>query len=1057
MSPRALVALCCTTLCLAASATLAELKVVMPRCEYDANPVGIDVSKPRLGWLLASEERGTIQTAYRVAVASTPQKASNGEGDIWDSGKIAGDQSVHIEYGGRALASRERVYWTVQAWDNFGNTSTSEVAMWEMGLLKPEDRKARWIEFDDRPKSKEQSLANASWIWYPEQRAIDKSQRLFMTRFEVPAGEKVRDAILTLSADDQFAAFINKKSVGSSSGKTDAWRQAQTFEVKESIQSGWNSIGVRCTNEQGAAGLIAILTIEFESGKRQQIVTDNSWRAGANATPDWMDAQKDPAGWVAARHMAAYGQGPWGELRGPVELGASPHVRTTARLSKPVKSARLYASGLGVYEFHINGQRVGNDYFNPGWTDYNTRVQYHTYDVTPLLHSGENAIGAIIGDGWYAGHVGLGGPQRYGKVAKVWGQLEIQFADGTSQTIVTDGSWRGARGPILQSDMLMGETYDARKELTGWTMPGYSDGAWNAVTVADVKPVMVAAIDAPVRQVIQLNSQTVTEPRPGVYVFDLGQNMVGWARLKVKGNAGDTVTLRFAEMLNPDGTIYTTNLRGAKCTDVYTLKGGEEELYEPRFTFHGFRYVELTGYPGKPDTSAITGVVIQSDTPKSGAFECSDTRINQLQSNIVWGQRGNFISVPTDCPQRDERLGWSGDAQVFVRTATFNMDVSRFFTKWTLDMQDAQRKDGAFTDVAPSVAVGAGTAAWGDAGVICPWTIYRVYGDTRLLHERYASAQRWIEYLEQHSKDLIRPAEGYGDWLSIAADTPKDVLATAFFAYSTDLVSRWAAVIGKNDDAQKYRDLFERIKASFNKAFVSADGRIKGDTQTCYVMALSFNLLPDELRAKAAEYLAADIRAKNNHLSTGFVGVGHLMPVLTHMGLTDMAYTLLTQESFPGWLYSVKNGATTIWERWDGWTQEKGFQDPGMNSFNHYSLGSVGEWMYSTVLGIDLDPHTPGFKSMVIHPRPGGGITWAKGHYDSVYGRIACAWKTDENGMEVSVMIPPNTTARVVLPKGEVSEGGKPIAEARGVKMEMTTGTDQHLRVGSGMYVFRVK
>jgi alpha-L-rhamnosidase len=1056
MSSRSFVSILCAVLGTTASISLAELKVVTPKCEYASNPMGIDVSKPRLAWTLSSEDRGTIQTAYRVVAASSPQKASKGEGDVWDSGKVMSDQSFHVEYAGRALASRERVYWTIQAWDNYGNTSTSEVSVWEMGLLKPEDRTAKWIEFDDRPKSRDQSLANASWIWFPE-RAADKTQRHFVTRFEVPAGEVVKDALLTLSADDQFAVFINKANVGSSSGKTDAWRQAQTYEVKESIKNGWNSLAVRCSNEQGAAGLIALLTIEFESGKRQQIVTDNSWRTGADATPDWMNADKDPAGWVAARHMAAYGQGPWGELGGPVELGASPFVRTTMKVAKPVKSARLYASALGVYEFHINGERVGNDYFNPSWTDYNTRVQYHTYDVTSMLRNGDNAIGAIIGDGWYAGHVGLGGPQRYGKVARVWGQLEVEYADGTRQTIVTDGSWRGSRGPIIQSDMLMGEIYDARKELTGWSTPGYSDSTWGTAAVADVKPPMVAAVDAPIRQVIQLTTQAVTEPKPGVHVFDLGQNMVGWARLKVKGKAGDTVTLRFAEMLNPDGTIYTTNLRGAKCTDVYTLKGGEEELYEPKFTFHGFRYVELTGYPGKPDPSAVTGVVIQSDTPVSGFFECSDTRINQLQSNIVWGQRGNFIAVPTDCPQRDERLGWSGDAQVFVRTSTFNMDVARFFTKWAIDMEDAQRKDGAFTDVAPSVAVGAGTAAWGDAGVICPWTIYRVYGDTRILHERYASAQRWIEYLENHSKDLLRPAEGYGDWLSIAADTPKDVLATAFFAYSTDLTSRWAATIGKNEDAEKYRALFERIKAAFNKAYVTPDAKIKGDTQTCYVVALAFNLLPDELRAKAAEHLAADIKSKNNHLSTGFVGVGHLTPVLTKAGMTDIAYTLLTQDSFPGWLYSVKNGATTIWERWDGWTQEKGFQDPGMNSFNHYSLGSVGEWMYSTVLGIDLDAHKPAFKEMVIHPRPGGNITWARGHYDSMYGRIACAWKQEDGGMEVSVMVPANTTARVVLPKGEVTEGGKKIADVKGIRMGKAMPNEQEVVVGSGTYVFKVR
>ncbi|MCG3123548.1 MAG: hypothetical protein GIKADHBN_01968 [Phycisphaerales bacterium] len=1045
------------TALLAASAAYADLKITTPRCEYAADPLGIDIARPRLSWILESTERNARQTGYRIRVGSTRAGLEAGKADIWDSGEVRSDQSVHVEYAGPALKPRQQLFWQVQVWDNHGGTATSDITRWEMGLLDQAAGAARWIQFTEQADDPSLQFEGASWIWSREQDQQNppaNTDRFFVREVDLSGWPASFTAKTRITADDQFELFVNGQPAGKSSGQEDAWKTIQVFDISRHLKSGVNLIAVKCSQGHSAAGLIASIAIE-SGDKRTRVVTDPSWTVASNAGEGW-PGQAGGDGWSPAVAVAPMGGGPWKFTGG--ELGKCPHFRKQFEVQKPVASARLYASALGVYEATINGRRVGRDYFNPGWTDFAQRVQYHTYDVTDLLKSGDNAIGIILGDGWYAGHVGLGGPHRYGATARAWARLDITYEDGTTSAVGTDQTWRASNGPLLQSDMLMGETYDARREMPGWNQPGFSDASWKpAQLFAGPFPAMTAAVDEPVRVMAELESRTVAEPKPGVFVFDLGQNMVGWARLKVKGKAGDTVTLRFAEMLNPDGTIYTTNLRGAKCTDVYTLAGrAGGETYEPRFTFHGFRYVELTGYPGKPGTDAVTGIVAYSDTPPSGAFECSDSRINQLQSNIIWGQRGNFLSVPTDCPQRDERLGWTGDAQIFIRTATFNMDVSRFFTKWCRDLEEAQRPDGAFTDVAPFVAAGAGTAAWGDAGVICPWTVYRVYGDTRILHERYQSAKKWISYLETNSKDLLRPAQGYGDWIAIGADTPKDVLATAYFAHATSIVASWASVIGQHADAEKYRDLFERIKVAFNRAYVSADGRIKGDTQTCYVLALSFELLPEELRPLAAEHLAADIKAKGNHLSTGFVGVGHLTPTLTRVGKPDLAYALLIQETFPGWLYSVKNGATTIWERWDGWTKEKGFQDPGMNSFNHYSLGSVGEWMYSTVLGIDLDPHTPGFKKAIIHPRPGGGLTWAKGHYDSVYGRYESSWEQDGSGFALDVTIPANATATIILPAGSATEGGKPLDQVSGLKAE-SRGSMTAVTVGSGTYSFVVK
>ncbi len=1030
------------------------------RCEYAADPLGIDSLQPRLSWVLESTERAQSQTAYQVLVASSPEKLRAGQADLWDSGKLASDQSIQVVYAGKPLASRQRCAWKVRVWDQDGKVVESKPAFWEMGLLQAADWQARWIGYTTNAEPK-LPFGNARWIWFPEGNPASSApngERFFRRVVQIPSGAELKSAMLTITVDDQFTLYVNGEKVGKSSGQTDAWREKKSLDVKSQLRSGQNIIAVRALNNGNAAGLLADLEIECSPGPQIAAVSDKSWKVANTAADGWTRADFDDAAWPSAKELAKLGEGPWGnQFAVQTALGQVPHLRQTAAFAKRIKQARLYASALGLYEFYINGQRVGHDVFNPSWTDYNKRVQYHTYDVTSLLRSGGNAFGMILGDGWYAGYVGLGGPHRYGPQALALAQAEVEFADGSRQIIATDASWKATNGPLLQSDMLMGETYDARRELPGWNTTGFDDSRWQPVQIKNVDVPLVAAPDGPVREMMELKPRAIAEPKPGHYVFDLGQNMVGWARLKVRGAAGTTVTLKFVEMLNPDGTIYTTNLRGAKCTDTYTLKGGGVETWEPRFTFHGFRYVELTGFPGKPDLDAVTGIVAYSDTPPVGTFECSNPLVNQLQSNIVWGQRGNFLAVPTDCPQRDERLGWMGDAQVFIRTATYNMDVSRFFTKWCQDVEDAQRPDGSFTDVSPFVCCGSGTAAWGDAGVICPWTIYRVYGDTRILERHYDAGQKWIDFLTSHSKDLLRPAQGYGDWLSIAADTPKDVLATAYFGLSTKIMANMAKVLGRDADAAKYENLFEQIKAAFNKAYVADGVRIKGNTQTDYVLSLAFDLLAPEQRPAAAKHLVEDITAKGDHLSTGFVGVGHLTPTLTREGYVDVAYKLLLQETFPGWLYSVRNGATTIWERWDGWTKEKGFQDPGMNSFNHYSLGSVGEWLYGTVAGIGLDPEKPAYKHSIIHPRPGGGLTFAKAEFQSIHGKIVSDWKIEKGQFKLNVVIPVNTTSDVYVPAtsaAAVKENGKAAANAKGVVFLRMEDGAAVFAVGSGSYLF---
>ena len=744
----------------------------------------------------------------------------------------------------------------------------------------------------------------------------------------------------------------------------------------------------------------------------------------------------------------------------PAEPAVLPYLRKDFELAQPVRRAVLYVTAMGLYEVHLNGHRVGDQAFAPGWTDYHKRVRYQAYDVTALVKSGDNTMAAILANGWYSGHIGNGGYQLYGQVPALLAQLEVTCADGTVKTIATDASWKSHPSPILSSDIMMGEDYDARREIKGWDRPGLDETHWLPVGVRQEPAVLLCSqVMQPVRELFELKPKGISEPQPGHWVYDLGQNMVGVARLKVAAPAGTEVILRQGEMLNPDGSLYTENLRGARATDHYVCQGTGREVWQPRFTYHGFRYVEITGLATNPGPDAVTGIVIGADTPHTGDFTCSDLRVNQLESNIQWSQRGNYFSVPTDCPQRDERLGWMGDAEVFIGTATYNADVAAFFTKWLVDVDDAQTPDGAFSDVSPADSPGhPGAPGWGDAGVICPWTIYECYGDKRVLEEHLPAMIRWVNYLRQHSDNLIRDRDrggDYGDWLAIDADTPKDLIGTAYFAYSTHLVAKSCAVLGRTRDAAEYEKLFQGIKAAFIKRYVTADGRVEGNTQTAYLLALKFDLLPDDLRAKAAQYLVADIKARGWRLSTGFLGVGYLLPVLAEQGEAKTAGHLLLQDTYPSWLFPVEHGATTIWERWDGWTPDKGFENPGMNSFNHYSLGSCGEFLFAGVGGIR--PASAGYQTILIQPVIGEGLDWAKTTYDSVHGPIDTSWKKEGNRLELDVGIPANTTATVFIPAGpgaRITESGRDINRAPGTQLIRRDSDKCVVAIESGNYKF---
>ena len=781
------------------------------------------------------------------------------------------------------------------------------------------------------------------------------------------------------------------------------------------------------------------------------------WSAPASWEMGILDSTQWKASWIAMEPDTSK------EKEKP-----SQYFRKEFKATKKIKSARVYVTSLGLYQLFLNGQKVSADLFTPGWTSYKKRVQYQTYDVTSMLKE-KNAIGAIVGDGWYRGYIGFSGQNNYyGKKLSLLVQVQLNYADGTSESIVTDKNWKVSTGPILQADIYDGEKYDARMEMKGWNNPGFDESKWIAVTVADhSKAILIAPQGEIVKAIEEIKPVKIITTPKGETVYDMGQNMVGWIRLKVQGKKGDQVTIKFAEVLDKEGNFYTANLRTAKATDIYTLKGEGEEVFEPHFTFHGFRYVKIEGPKTTLAMDQLTGVVIHSDMKPTGTFSCSNPMVNQLQHNIQWGQKGNFLDVPTDCPQRDERLGWTGDAQVFSMTAAFNFNVAAFYTKWLGDVSADQFPDGKVPYVIPDALKGAGgSTAWADACIIVPWTVYLSYGDKRILEKQYPGMKAWVGYMQSKTGDsnLWIGGTHFGDWLAFAsnasdytgATTEKDLIATAYYSYSSGLLGKIAGIIGQKEDAEKYTKLSEDIKKAFIQEFVTPNGRLVSHTQTAYALALSFNLLPENLKPKAAEFLADDVK-KFGHLTTGFVGTPILCKTLYATGHDDLAFMLLNRKQYPSWLYPVSQGATTIWERWDGQKPDGTFEDVGMNSFNHYAYGAIGEWMYQHVAGIDIDPEQPGYKHILLYPHPGGGLTNASAEITTLYGKVGSSWRFEGDDFVYEVQVPANTSATVTLPytKAEqVTEKSQPLSPSlKGSVAQIQNGIT--LKLGSGSYSFR--
>jgi len=891
------------------------------RCEYRTNPLGIDVTRPGLGWILTANSRGQKQTAYQILVASSEEKLEPNKADLWDSGKVESAESVQVIYGGKNVQSRMRYYWKVRVWNNDGKASDwSKPAWWETALLEPNDWAAKWIN----------------------------------------DGEK------TPIRDEDF--------------------------YKEN----------------------------------------------------------------------------------PVPL-----FRKTFTVGKPVKRARLYISGLGYYEPYFNGKRIGDAVLDPGWTTYSKRVLYSTYDVTEVLQQGQNTLGVMLGNGWYSplpmrlfGRINLRKVLTVGR-PRLIAQLFIEYEDGTSQTAATDESWKVGEGPILRNNIYLGEIYDARRETGNWASADFNDAKW-----ADAKPApeqvgtLRAQAQPPIRITRMVRPVKITEPNEETYVFDMGQNFAGWVRLKVKGPAGTSVKLRYGELLHKDGTlnIWTTICchigqpwcnagpgapKVAEQSDTYILKGEGDEVYTPRFTWHAFRYVEVTGFPGKPTLDSIEGIRLNADMEQAGIFACSNEMFNKIQENFLWTILSNVFSIQSDCPGR-ERFGYGGDIVSSSEAAMLNFDMSNFYGKAVRDLEDACRRNGGFTETSPYVEIddqglggNSGPIAWGTAHPMLVRQLYQYYGDKRILEEQYENVKRYVNFIESRAKDHIIDT-CISDHAGIAPK-PVALTSTAFYYYNAKLCAQIAGALGLMRDAAHYDTLAHVIMQAFNKKFLNnPDGVYDTGTQACQAFALYFDLAPAEQRDKVAQELVRDIMEKHQgHLTTGIFGTKYMLDALTEVGKADVAYTIVNQRTFPGYGYMIENGATTIWESWDAG-----------GSHNHPMFGSVSEWFYKAIGGINPAPDAVGFDKIIIRPQVVGDLTWAKASYKSVRGEITTNWKRDGGILNLEVTIPVNCRAAVYVPTSDVksiTESGQAIDNAIGVKLLRTEGNWAVLDVGSGQYSFRAK
>jgi alpha-L-rhamnosidase len=989
------------------------------------SPLGIDTQQPVLSWQNDAKTPDWMQSAYEILVATNAEFLRRGKADVWDSGRVASSDSVNIPYTGPALHAQRRYLWAVRVWDNQGKSSLSTQTSFETGLLTASDWKANWIMRRDPASGAE--IAAVRWIWLPAtdtQHVLSATPAHFLYRLNLDANPQA--ASLHILATGHVIARVN----GRVTGEHNEWSAFDQEEISGLLHSGDNEIELDCVSRKGSgvattsrAAVAASIHITPSSGQERRIVSDGSWLARSTQNDPWIPAQV--VGPITLPNSIGVDreQG----IAGPDRVATDASLlRKDFTVANTIKSARLSITALGAYQTYINGSRVApNTLLTPGWTEFRKRAEFQTYDVTQLVTKGANTIGAVLGGGWYSSPLTWSAVRVTPGPNLLRAQLDITLFDGSHQTIATDGTWSTAPSPITFSEIYGGEAYDARLLQKGWASPGVRTAEWTpAVIGVPFNPSieLTAQPDLPITTTITLKPVAL-DPSNAAHptIYDMGQNMVGNIRLHVHGARGTVVKMRFAERLNPDGSIYTENLRNADATDTYILSGEGEETYTPAFTFHGFRYVELTGVLS-PTFETIEGLVFNSLPARpSIRLNSSSATLNKMNELGAWGQRGNFVSIPTDCPQRDERLGWMGDAGVFWRTGTFNFDIRAFSHKFMLDVIDAQNPEGAFSDVSPNILWrSTGAPGWGDAGVFIPYATWLQYGDTSILEKSWPAMERWMDYILKFNPNYLRQknlGNNYADWLAPDQNTPKDLIATAYWAQIAQEMAEMASALHRTADAQKYQAIYNHIVAAYRAAYIKDDGTVSGNTQTAYLATLFTGIAPASLRGNMVDRTVKDIEAHGNHLTTGFLGTPFLLPVLDQNNRSDVAFKLLLSDTYPSWGYMVKKGATTWWERWNGDTG-----DPSMNSYNHYAFGSVMAWVYRRAAGIDTDVTGPGYRHLTIQPHFDAALPQLHVEYDSVYGTVISDWQQSTHIFTVT--LPANTTALVILPDSRTDQIG---------------------------------
>jgi alpha-L-rhamnosidase len=1043
------------------AAVLSEgFRVLRPQANTLDNPMGVHDQAVRLSWQLQSEARNTKQVAYQIEVASSEEALKAGNFDLWDSGRIQGDEAFDVAYRGKTLGSRQTAWWQVTTWDNFGRTAKSPAVFWEMGLLQATDWKGSWLAAEDGEMRGDRE-AGLYWVAGSRPEGGAKT-RQFRLVFELT---EAADLALMTVANTNYKIWLDGTEVEKPAHSQFSFGSQGVVTCPARLRAGKHVLALSLDDLTGFGAIAGgelrcglLVRAKYKDGRVVRFSSKGT-KTATDMPQNWASQTFADKTWPVAalsqtQSMPFPGKGAF-------------LMRRDFAAEASVARARLYVTALGGHETFINGKRVGDDILAAESTDFRKRILYRVHDVTALVKAGDNAIGAMVGDGWYGSYLAPTGRFAFGPAPlRYIAQLEIVYADGRAQTVVTDEAWSLSASPVTMSEIYDGEDYDARLEQSGWASSGFKgDGRWSKVVPAAQPPgQLVGQITPPIRRTRELEPLSI-KPSGENYVIDYGQNFAGWTRLKVRGTAGDVVILRFGELLNPDGTVDQSNLRAARAADIYTLKGDPNgETYEPRFTYHGFRYVEISGLRAPPTKADVGGIVIGSDLPETGHLRIGNTLISQLWQNTLWSQRSNFVGIPTDCPQRDERLGWMGDAHVFWDAASFNMNVASFTERWMADVRDAQVSNGAFSNVSPNTMemvndMGA-SPGWSDAGVILPWVTWKRFGDTAVIDQNWDAMVRYLDFIKANSEDFIwtkKRGMDFGDWLSLDskfpgdATTPKELIGTAMWKHSTDALVEMARVTNRDEAVARYTELSEKIKAAFTKAFVKPDGTVSNDSQTGYILALRFDLLPSDLRQAAAAKLKDNIVGRGNLLTTGFLGTPNSLDVLSDFGYAQTVYDLLLRTAYPSWGYMVSKGATTIWERWNGDTG-----DLSMNSFNHYSLGAVTGFVYRRIAG--LDPTEPGFRHFTFNPVLDARVKTGGADLDAMPGRISTDWVQEPNGrFSLSLTVPANARARVHLPAtkpASVRESGKPLSSIAGIKIEGVRDNRLVIEIGSGVYRF---